>query len=236
MIANKNLVVRPQHSNRRTIVYTILIVAGIATITWLAYRHGLYRAGFAGDLADKRQHQLGEEIHRLTLENANLRDMLAHVQRQLQIDHTAYKELDTALQASTASITELREELNFYRKIFTPREKAQAIQIKELQIEALGVANQYRYKLVLFQAVDHKKEVKGTVRLQVAGLAGNEKRTVDWPSTNGNRLSVKFRYFQNLEGIMSLPPDFKPVRVKVRVTSDSKRAPVVEKWYAWPLA
>jgi hypothetical protein len=211
-----------------------LFVVALAAAVAGSYRYGLNRAGQFGSEAERTEATLRAQLRDLEQRNDDLRAALARVERQLQIDHVAYQEIDAALVDSTHKLAELREELSFYRSIVAPRKGEGGLQIKELKLEDEGAGNRYRYRLVLIQAISHKEMVKGRASLEVAGMRDNAEEVLAVEPENGASLAVNFRYFQNLRGTLRLPDGFIPTRIKVVVTSEKKGAPLLEEWVPWP--
>ena len=46
-------------------------------------------------------------------------------------------------------------------------------------------------------------------------------------------VKVKFKYFQNLTGILELPAEFKPLEIKVDLAGNKKKALIDDRWYPW---
>lgn len=232
--ATADLVVRRKLSPRTK----LLLTGGIVTVVVLAagsiYNYGLSTAGFERFSANRKQSRLQEDLQRKAAENQELRDHLARAERSLQMNETAFQELERALKASSQEIVKLREELNFYRNIITPVDKKSGLRIQNLYIEPTGT-NQYRYKLVLIQALKHERTISGSASLEISGMQGTEESVLTVPGPGERPLKVSFKYFQDLEGRFELPKNFKPRRVKVNVTPAGS-SQSVEESYAWPQA
>lgn len=231
------LVVKPRYSPR-----VKLLIAGVAVIILLVtvgvvYNHGLSMAGFERLAASRRQQDLQNQVLQLETENQSLREALARAERTLQMDQTAYNELDRSLKASAEEIVKLREELNFYRNIISPPNKKSGLRIQSLKLEP--VANEkkiYRYKMVLIQALKHDYLVKGKARFEVSGVRSGENTILRFPQPTDTPINFKFKYFQDIEGQIQLPEGFEPQWIKVNVTSWGRNAETVEQTYPWPKA
>ena len=230
------LVIKRRYSSR-----TKLFIAGLAVMLLIVasgalYTHGLTSAGFEKFTAFRQQSDLREEIKRLKDESLELRETLARAQRTLQMDQVAYQELDRSLKESAKEITKLREELSFYRNIISPANKVGGLQIDKLNIERMAnpAENQYRYKLVLIQALKHDQTIYGRARLDVRGIQEGRELTLNFPTATDKPLAISFKYFQEFEGVMKLPRSFQPSGVKVSITTTSPTAQALEQNYAWP--
>lgn len=228
-----DLVIKPRYSPRIK-----LLLAGIAAITLLVsagliYNYGLNRAGFERQSADQAQQTLQDETRKLRDENQELQESLARAQRTIQMDQAAYQDLDKSLKASAQEIVKLREELNFYRNIISPADKKSGLRIQNLYIESAGSANQYRYKLVLIQALKHESSIQGRASFEISGIQVGEEVVLRIPAANEKPIQVSFKYFQDIEGKLELPRNFQPKRIKVNITTPGGVS-MAEATYDWP--
>jgi hypothetical protein len=150
------------------------------------------------------------------------------------MDQAAYQDLDKSLKASAQEIVKLREELNFYRNIISPVDKKTGLRIQNLAIEPIGTSNQFRYKLVLIQALKHESTVHGRASFEISGIQVGEDAVVRVPAANERPIPVNFKYFQDIEGKLELPRNFQPKRIKVIITTVGG-ASMAEATYNWPL-
>jgi hypothetical protein len=228
------LVVKPQLKPRTKLLIIIGIVAlTVVAVRW-TYDYGVSEAGFERAFATKGQQRLEDDLQQQKAENDELRASLAQAQRAAQMNETAFQELDGALKASSQEIVKLREELNFYRNIISPTDKKVGLRIQSLQLEPSG-ANQFRYKLVLIQALKHEHTIYGLAKFEISGADGTEEKVFAIPGSSDKPIKVNFKYFQDIEGQFELPKNFKPRRIKVSVTPSSG-ASAVEESYPWPQA
>ena len=166
-------------------------------------------------------------------ENAKLKAGLTQAERQLQIDKSAYAEIREMLESSNSQITELHNEIKFYRSIISPEDGKSGVRIQDFQLSDAST-EQVRYKLVLIQALQHGKDFSGMVKFEIKGSDNGMAKVIDMSEHGVDPVSVKFKYFQNLSGTLSLPAGFQPLEIKVSVSADKRRTPVLEQWYPWP--
>lgn len=170
------------------------------------------------------------EDSRRRLEEA--KSSLTRVTRQLQIDQIAYDELRKELEASNRRINELASELKFYRSIISPADGRSGVRIQEFDLQPTNTTNEYRYRLILIQALDHESPVRGSVRFEVSGTEGGESRTIHSPADSGGAIPADFKYFQNFVGTFHFPADFMPAEIKVIFEADNEA--MVHRTYPWP--
>lgn len=185
------------------------------------------RAQLESELEDSRERL---ENTRQRLEDTE--SSLVRVNRQLQIDQTAYRELRRELEASNRQITELAGELKFYRSIISPADGRSGVRIQEFDLQPSGADHEYRYRLILIQALEHDEPALGAVRFEITGMQDGETRTIHSPSATGEPIPAEFRYFQNFVGTFTFPAGFMPAEVKVIFESGDDV--VVQHTYPWP--
>lgn len=228
------LVIKQRYSPRIKLLLAVVLVLTLLGSAGFIYNYGLNRAGFERQSAEQTQQTLQDEMRKLHDENQGLQESLARAQRTIQMDQAAYQDLDKSLKASAQEIVKLREELNFYRNIISPADKKSGLRIQNLYIEPAGGTNQYRYKLVLIQALKHESVIQGRAILEISGMQVGEDTLLRFPATNERPIQVNFKYFQDIEGKLELPRNFQPKRIKVYITTSGGTS-MAEATYAWPL-
>lgn len=228
-----DLVIKPRYSPRIKLLVAVIVAVALLTSAGLIYNYGLNRAGFERQSAEQTQQTLQDDLRKLRDENQDLQESLARAQRTIQMDQAAYQDLDKSLKSSAQEIVKLREELNFYRNIISPADKKSGLRIQNLYIESAGGANQYRYKLVLIQALKHEKTIQGRAVLEISGIQVGEDVVLHVPTAHEQPILVNFKYFQDIEGKLQLPKNFQPKRIKVSITTPGGTS-MAEATYDWP--
>lgn len=204
----------------------------------MSAEHQATRDQLESEMGTSRAHLQAElETARNELEDTrrrleNTQSSLTNVTRQLQIDQAAYKELRKELEVSNRQITELASELKFYHSIISPADGRSGVRIQDFDLRSTNSAEDYRYRLVLIQSLEHENPVKGGVRFEISGTEDGEARTIDSPPASGESIPADFKYFQNFAGTFNLPAGFMPAEIKVIFTAEDDS--VVERTYRWP--
>jgi len=227
------LVVRPTYPLHVRLLLVILLIVLVVVAGRQLYELGLSRAGFERTAAAQHEQELQNEIGRLQADSQQLRESLARAERTLQTNQVAYQELERSMSESARQISKLREEITFYRNILSPENKLGGLQIYSLNLERAGREGDYRYRLVLIQALKHDRAVSGNGRMEVSGVQAGNPVVLSFPSAD-KPIRINFKYFQEIEGVLSLPRDFRPERVKVTVQITGADSRVVEQTYLWP--
>ena len=213
--------------------FSVMLVLG----GWALFEYGRFSAGY--DAAEVRQTHgvLLDLVDELEGRIEVLREEKAVLERAAQIERKAYDELDTTLKVLQAEILELKEELAFYRGIVSPRDAAQGLHLQRFRVEPNGKPQGYRYKILLTQILKDDTTARGRIQFTIEGLHNNETRVLGLDQVAEKpvkELDYSFRYFQNLEGDLKLPADFKPQRVTLKVMPHRSSGEAIEKTFSWP--
>jgi hypothetical protein len=231
----KQLVVTSYHPWRKWVVVTVLIVA-VPLGAWGLFDYGRYRAGFDSWEAAKEHRALQGAVDDLQQGNDDLRQRLATNERAMEIDKQAYADINGSLESMQNEISELKEEVAFYRGIVAPQESAQGVRVQKLQLTANGGEHGYSYKLVLVQTTKDAPVTRGAIRLTVQGLLDQAQKEYSFGELSGQNTEgekFRFKYFGKTEGDIILPANFIPTRVVVHVSVDSPTHSDVEAVFAW---
>ena len=231
----KQLVVTSYHPWRKWVVLMVLVIS-LPWGAWELFDYGRSRAGFDSASAAQDHHTLQNAIEGLQQGNDELRQQLANSERARVIDKQAYANINDSLESMQNEISELKEEVAFYRGIVAPQEAGQGVRVQNLQIVANGGEHAYSYKLVLVQTLKDAVITRGAVTVTVQGLLNQAQKEYSFKELSGkNDESEKFRfkYFEKMEGDIILPSDFIPTRVVAHVAVASPKRSEVEKVFAW---
>lgn len=115
---------------------------------------------------------------------------------------------------------QVKKQLAFYEKVMTPEKEADGLVIDDVVIFPTQSPHHYRFQLTLVQKTLRKQFAKGHVTLSIVGSSLNkpyELNLEDISTSTDKQLSFSFKYFQIIEGSLTLPTDFVPEKVKVAV-------------------
>lgn len=232
------LVVRSHHPwKTRTLLG--MLVLGLLVSGWALFEYGRFSAGYDSIEANEEHDILLKRVDELESDIEDLREQKAVLERAAQIERKAYDELDTTLKVLQAEIIELKGELAFYRGIVSPKNAAHGLHLQRFRIEPNGKPNGFRYKVILTQVLKNDRYARGAVQIRIQGLQGKEPKVLNLPDVTEKtvkELDYRFRYFQNMEGEITLPSGFTPERVTVTVVpkNSGNNQGSIEKTFDWP--
>ncbi len=162
-----------------------------------------------------------------------LTQKVATLERSEQVERDAARALQDALTERDAELAALRNDVAFFERLAGNTAQRQPLAVHSLSLEPLGDGG-WRYLLILTQNLKKSAISKGSVTLQVEGSQDGALRTLEWsdllqkPGADAHPFS--FKYFQQIEGSISLPAGFLPHRVRVNVRSDQGPTEQVVPW------
>ncbi|MGD8784932.1 MAG: hypothetical protein PVF28_01255 [Thioalkalispiraceae bacterium] len=231
------LVVKPHHPWKLRIILALGVIAFIL-LGYAFYEYGRFSAGYDSIEANEEHALLLKHVNELEDDIDQLREEKAVLERAAQIERKAYDELDTTLKVLQAEILELKGELAFYRGIVSPKDAAHGLHLQRFRVEPNGRTNGYQYKVILTQVLKNDRSARGVIRIKIIGMQGETPKVLDLSQVTEKavkELSYRFRYFQSLEGELTLPSGFTPQRVTVSVIPrDRRHKEPFEKTFDWP--
>ncbi len=235
-----------ESANRKILVYQptylwllaaamllLLVIAG-----YLLFQRGMHYAGADIDGLERQAADAGRQLEESRAENARLRQQLAVLERSSEIDRRASLEVRNELVALQDEMQKLREDLAFYRGIVSPADNKAGLKIQRFELQPLDPGGRYRFKLMLTQVKRNERYVHGVIEIDVEGTEDGASKRLSFTRLGkgeGKKLTFKFRYFQDFEGEIELPPAFRPQHLTIRVKPTGKKPPPgVQQTMEWP--
>ncbi|WP_299080041.1 DUF6776 family protein [uncultured Paraglaciecola sp.] len=114
---------------------------------------------------------------------------------------------------------DLRTQLAFYQKVMAPELNEQGFIIDGFHIKSALSESSYRFELVLMQQNKTKNTLKGNLKVTLVGSENGKTKQYSLDSLLHNqeqkKLAFSFKYFQVIEGEVTLPKGFQPEQVLV---------------------
>ncbi len=180
-----------------------------------------------------------ERIQELDAERSRLRSQVAALERASQIDREATKLAQEELKQSQDRQLKLQQELTILRGIVSGGAKEEGIYIQGFRLERSGEKSEFKYRFTVSQALKSDKVAEGSILVSLQGeQAGEEKRysLQEITQEKTDKLKMRFRHFQDVEGVFRVPEGFEPHNVIVEIKPTTKKLPAVEKRFDWLVA
>lgn len=201
----------------------------ILGIGWWAMNKAVPALGEARKELSRAQRKLDHQAEELD----QLKQQVATLKRSDQISRSANAELQATLAEREEQVAGLRADVDFYERLVGSTGKRHGLNVHEA-VFAAEAGGTWHYTVTLTQNINRGGITQGQMRLAVDGVRGGKLASVKWeellqkPGAPGNPFS--FRYFQQIEGSVMLPPGFTPQRVRVSVNAQGSG---VEQTFDW---
>jgi Family of unknown function (DUF6776) len=186
------------------------------------------------DLAGRHAHAV--EVTSLTQQLRAAQAHIAELDVAKRVDHEAYTQVEKSLAELQSRLGEQSQELTFYRGIVNPADGIAGMRIQRLQILPGIAPRRYRVRIVLIQAAPKDAVANASADFYVDGLRAGRGESLPLAEigTAAKVLSFSFRYFQEVETEIELPPDLLPHAVRVEVRPAKGAAPL-RATYPWKI-
>ncbi len=225
-----------QHRPWKALFAGILLIAAYAGSSYWLFQHAQERAGFDRMAATKERGRLQDRIEELDATREKLNAKLAVLERAGQIDRESQSKVRGEVKELQDENLELKQELAFYRGIVSPEDRKAGLKIQSFEVTNGQEPLAYHYKLILTQVLKNDKVAKGNVVLAVEGTQGGKPSRLPLSKLvqgAGDRLTFKFKFFQNFEGDIRLPEGFRAEAVTLSVVPSTKGLKKLEQRLPW---
>lgn len=200
-----------------------LIVASVLALAWLGFGGwGLWtvmseRAAAGGK--PQRATQLEQQVATLT--------------RSDQISRQANVDLQNTLSERDEEIAALRADLAFYERFVGATAQRRGLTVHKLRLQPQS-DQAWHFTATLTQNLNRGAVNAGRLQVSVEGTRDGRLQQLAWVDlrpAGDPGVAYSFKYFQEVEGDLTLPAGFEPVRVSVRLLPRSGGP--VEQSFGW---
>ena len=216
--------------------YLVWLLGGGALVLVLLAATAGYVSGGAFDRErGERLREAEAEGLEATLRVEELEQALAAYELNDDVDTAVSEELRQTIRDLEGRISELNEEVRFYKRLMAPGELERGLQVSGFTLAGGTVRpDELSFNLLLTQATERRSWVKGRVHVDVLGQ--QEERDVvlsltDLAELESYPLKFRFRYFQDFTGVLKLPEGFRPLSVVVTAVKDNGQN--VQRTFDW---
>lgn len=201
------------------------------------YMLGLSDDGYdIDDMVQSRQ-SLARELSTVKAEYTEARRALIQLERGQAIDAEAMRTARNTISELESRIDGLEADLTFYRNIMAPSEVSTGLQVDQMTLRNLRGEGRYGFKLTLTQIGDNSSFIGGLVAVNLIGERNGEQEVIPLRDVSEDieELGVRFRfrYFQDVEGVLRLPEDFKPYEIQVVAKAEGAKASQAQRTFDW---
>jgi hypothetical protein len=211
----------------------LAIVALITGMWWWGFDFGQIFSGFNRSEMKDRLATLESENVKLGSEAAAARAHFAELESDVAINRGAQASLSHQNLELAQENSQLKEELAFLQKLVSDSSKQGAMTIQRLTVEP-EAADRWRYGVLLVRGGNPRDEFAGHVTLHAAvttpGQEGAAPQSIvinlpaDQPAATAP-LTLKFKYYQRVEGSILVPEGALLTALTARVFEDGVTVP-----------
>lgn len=209
----------------------------LALCGYLLYELGRIQAGFNVLEASETRRALEQRIAGLEAEVRGLKEQVVLLETDAAIDAQSYREVESRLTALRNKVQEQVETIEFYRGIVAPDDGLRDLRVQTVKIAAAQEEGRYTLRLVLVKTLRNDAIVKGNIAVRVDGKTGESASSIDgaalFVDDSGEDWPYSFRYFQNVEREIALPPGLIPDTINIELRSRTKAVSDVSQSFPW---
>ena len=163
-----------------------------------------------------------------------LEQRTATLARSDQISRDANRDLQGTLAERDEEIAGLRADVAFYERFVGSTAQRRGLNVHALHLQRQA-GQAWHFTATLTQNLNRGAVNRGQLTLSVEGSRGGHLQRLEWPQlrqqADAPGVDYSFKYFQQAEGDILLPPGLTPIRVIVRLRPDGAAA--VEQSFTW---
>ena len=229
------LVVTTYAPTRRwvTIIVLLLVVGGAV---YGMFEFGRWRGGFDAPAAWKERRELEAQIENRDATILELRAKIAQLESSTVGQTREREEVQRTIGDLQAQVARANQELAFFRGIVTQNANSAEVKIQQARMVATATANKFRIRVTLVQPMKPDTVVSGVVVLSVDGEVDGKPGRADFATLSGGKrreIPFTFRYLENIEEEVTMPPGMKPEQLLVEVRSSRRGSAPVQQSYVW---
>lgn len=216
----------------------LVVLGALMLVAWL----GDYRFDQTVDRVTPLKLQVAaqrEQIEQLEAERGRLREQLAVLERTSQVDRESIRQVREALQKSQSGYREMERELRVLRGIVDAGVKSEGLFVRGFSLSRGEQPGSYRYRFTVSQALKNSGAAVGWILLSLEGKRAGEPVTLplsELTEEKVEKLKMRFRHFQDVDGVLQVPEDFNPERLTVELKPTSNRLPETRASFDWRVA
>lgn len=224
---------RPGYRLRRTSILLVFTLIAAAA----GYAAGLAQGGFRFTNVEASNERLEDKAATLENNYREAQQQLVNLERGKIIDEQALNQARKIIVDLETRVGGLESDLTFYKNIMAPSETSKGLQVDSFSLSRDRQADAYNFKLVMTQVGNNKSYISGVVAVNIIGMRVDEKEVIALRdlSQEIEDLGVKFRfrYFQDVEGKLTLPDGFEPLEVQVVAQAEGRKSSQAERTFNW---
>jgi hypothetical protein len=232
----EKMVVVPYRPRQRLFFAVALLGVSAAALGGFAY--GYYQTMLVQQIEQADWQELVSELDGLKVENSELHRQVAIFDRSRVMDQRANEEVLSTISGLRDRVAQLEQDIVYYRQAVSEEVEDTGLIISQLDIDATTRPEIYRYKLVVRQQdADGDTYLIGHVNVNLVGRQDEALVIVPLRDISEEQdqldIRLRFKYFQNIEGELTLPEGFIPERVQIAAVETAPMEKNFDQDFSW---
>jgi Family of unknown function (DUF6776) len=154
-----------------------------------------------------------------------------------EVDRAALELVRKEISGQKEKIMDLEESLRFYQSLMAPEEIARGLVLPGVELVATDSANRFGFRIVAQQEARKHNLLKGSLVVTVYGKTDGVEESLPLSALcediDSEKLLLRFRYFQAIEGELVLPSGFEPRGITLVARTSAPKKTEVREDYPW---
>jgi hypothetical protein len=221
-----------------------LILLLVGTLVLLSLIIGVsYWAGFHAGFDTKEEtisslESLRAEHQQALNKLTDNEQLLANVRADNNVLQIAQGSIRDDLNSYRQTIELLQQDLQFYRSAIDPGDD-NGLSLYDLEIIATEDPLLFHYNVVFVQRVVRHSLLNGVLQLKIVGSQNGKVVELELKDVSdvvdSAEVKLRFKYFQNIVGEMTLPEGFEPKEIHIKARSIGRASKTIDMTYAWKI-
>ncbi|GGY81168.1 hypothetical protein GCM10011613_27780 [Cellvibrio zantedeschiae] len=211
----------------------------------LVFVLSVYASYLFGIHSIEQKYQAQENSHNNQQEQATnkLTQELTQLRTSAEIDRQSMEDLRQVVMTQKAQLNASERDLKVYKDLLSPSVKTNPLGISfgVFTVLPLKEKGHFSYSLTVQKLSTKETDFAGSLEFRIIGQQGGKSLQLSLYQVSSQvtapSIPLNFKYFQTLEGDMTLPADFTPQSVELVVKAmDKKAPPLITAELDWPVS
>ncbi len=153
------------------------------------------------------------------------------------VDRRALEMVRSDIAAQKEEIASLEEGIGFYRSLMSPGEITQGLSLRPPELIAREEPATFAFRIIAQQEAQKHNLLNGELYAEVFGQLYNQEVRYPLAQLSGDLadevVALRFRYFQAIEGVLTLPEGFEPRGISIVATATTPHKSEASAEFDW---
>ena len=182
--------------------------------------------------------EFGAQIENLTGENTELRRQITMLDRSSMMDQKVNETDQQTIRRLQDQLSRLEQDLTYYKNVVSEQTDDTGLTISKWSLVPTSQPSRYRYQLAVRQKdADGDTYLTGHVNVELVGTQDGKITVYSLNEVSEQQeqmdIKLRFKFFQNVEGDLTLPENFLPDHVRIIGIESAPIKKMIDQDFAW---